>query len=159
MDDYLSKPVKSEDLDAVLGCWIPPHARETKPQSSDSNRSNGLADRGSIDHSALERLRDLQQEGEPDILAELVELFIDDVPPWLKTLRRAVKEGDEGSIERVARALKGSCENMGVSRMAGICADLQEIGRSGNLPRAPELLGKLEAEFDHVGPELNQKQR
>ncbi len=120
MDDYVPKPVKPQELDAVLGSWISQgKGRETQPQASaldgESDSANPLP---SIDSSVLEGLRDLQQKGEPDILAEFVELFLDDTPVRLKALRAAVEEGDERSVERTAHALKGSCENIGVARMA-----------------------------------------
>lgn len=158
MDDYVPKPVKPQELDAVLGSWISQgKGRETQPQASaldgESDSANPLP---SVDSSVIEGLRDLQQEGEPDILAEFVELFLDDTPVRLKALRAAVEEGDERSVERTAHALKGSCENMGVARMAALCNKLQEIVRSGSLAWAPQLLDRLEAEFHRAGHELGE---
>jgi hypothetical protein len=34
--------------------------------------------------------------------------------------------------------------------MAQICAELEDVGASGDLASAPGLLGQLEAEFGHV---------
>lgn len=99
-------------------------------------------------------MRELQQDGEPDLLVEFVELFISDVPPQLTALREAVERGDAGAIERVAHTLKGSCGNMGAPRMATLCAELQDVGSSGDLARAPGLLWQLEAEFGRVRPAL-----
>jgi hypothetical protein len=39
---------------------------------------------------------------------------------------------------------------MGASRMAALCAELQEVGSSGNLSRALGLLDQLEMEFERV---------
>jgi hypothetical protein len=44
-----------------------------------------VAQHGSVDRSVLEGLRELQQEGEPDIHKELIEMFLEDVPS-LRTL-------------------------------------------------------------------------
>jgi hypothetical protein len=43
---------------------------------------------------------------------------------------------------------------MGVSRMAAACSELQEVGASGDLARARELLEWTEAEFERVRPML-----
>ena len=92
----------------------------------------------------------MQEEGEPDILEELIELFLTDVPPQLVALQAAVEAGDAHAIERIAHTLKGSCGNMGAKRMEAICAELEELGRSGNLTPAPGLISRLEEEFGRV---------
>ena len=151
MDDYISKPVKPEELDEVLERSIPQSGTGADSAEEGTNAAASSADASSpLDRSVLEGLRELQQEGEPDVLVELIELFLEDVPLQLVALREAVKGEDADSVQRVAHTLKGSCGNMGAARMAEICADLQEIGDSGDLARAPELLERLEAEFDRV---------
>jgi HPt (histidine-containing phosphotransfer) domain-containing protein len=95
-------------------------------------------------------LRELQEEDEPDILAELGGLFLEDVPPQLEALREAIERGDASSVERVAHTLKGSSSNMGATRMATLCEELEDVGRSGDLSRAPVLIESLEAEFGRV---------
>jgi len=104
-----------------------------------------------LDRSVLEGLREL---GDADLLTELVNLFFEDVPPQLASLREAVESGDAPSVERVAHTLKGSCSNMGATKMAAICAELQDIGSFEDLAPAPELLERLEAEFGCVRPAL-----
>ena len=103
-----------------------------------------------MDRSMLASLRELQEEGEPDILKELIELFLTDVPPQLAALREAVEAGDAHSVEQIAHTLTGSSGNMGATRMAAICSELEDVGASGDLSRAPELLERLEEEFGHV---------
>ena len=104
-----------------------------------------------MNQSVLETLREL---GDVDLLTELVDLFFADVPPQLASLREAIESGDASSVKRVAHTLKGSCGNMGAQRMAALCARLQDIGASGYLTHAPELLKQLEAEFERVRPAL-----
>jgi signal transduction histidine kinase/DNA-binding response OmpR family regulator len=151
MNDYVSKPVKPEELEAALERWIIlPDAKASSPEEGigSTMASGGATD--PLDQSVLMNLRELQEEGEPDILAELGELFLEDVPPQLEALREAIEGGNAPSLERVAHTLKGSSSNMGALRMATLCADLEDIGRSGDLSRAPVLLERLEAEFGRV---------
>ncbi len=63
--------------------------------------------------------------------------------------------GDERFVERAAHTLKGSALNMGAVRMSEICAELEEVGRSGDLVRALQLLDQLDAEFSRVSRELS----
>jgi len=50
-------------------------------------------------------------------------------------------------VKRIAHTLKGGSRNMGVVRMAAICAELEEIGRSETLAGAPVWISRLEEEF------------
>jgi CheY-like chemotaxis protein len=150
MDDYVSKPVKPEELGEVLGRWIPqPGTEASAPEDTDGTGAPGIAT-DSLDPSVLASLRQLQEDGEPDLLAELAALFLEDVPNQLEALREALEGDDALSVERIAHTLKGSCGNMGATRMATICAELQDVGHSKELERTPVLVERLEAEFGRV---------
>jgi HPt (histidine-containing phosphotransfer) domain-containing protein len=100
-----------------------------------------------IDPAALDSLRELQDDGEPDFLAELVELFFGAAGPHLVALRQAAAQGDADTIERSAHALKGSCGHFGARPMGDLCERLQLAGRAGTLHDAPALIERLESEF------------
>jgi two-component system, sensor histidine kinase and response regulator len=59
MDDYLSKPVKADELAEILERWSEPNIRLTQPQPTDTSLSP--ADGEVIDLTVLKRLRELQQ--------------------------------------------------------------------------------------------------
>jgi HPt (histidine-containing phosphotransfer) domain-containing protein len=159
MDDYLAKPVKREELDAVLERWIsPPIPRPGLPgqpgQEPLAHKSAG--DPGTpelapeIDLSVLKSRRGPQQRGEADNLARIVGMFLEDVPLRLEALRLAAQRGGAHEVEETAHLLKGGSGYMGAVRMVEICTELQELGATGELSRAPELLDALEAEFGRV---------
>jgi len=141
MDDYIAKPVRHEELEAVLGRWIP------KPEQEPP----------ALDLSVLESRRGPQEDGEPDKLARIVGLFIDDVPLRLEELRLAVERGEAQKVEETAHMLKGGSGYMGAVHMAKICGGLQGLGTSGELSCAPELLDALEAEFNRIRPALESR--
>jgi CheY-like chemotaxis protein len=152
MDDYVPKPVKTEELEAVLERWVS-KADENKAtvlEAGDGSATREDSEEDPLDQSVLAGLRELQEEGEPDILKEVVELFLTDVPPQLAALRGAVEAGDAHSVEQIAHTLKGSCGNMGAKRIEALCTELEEIGRSGDLRAAPARISRLEEEFRRV---------
>lgn len=108
-----------------------------------------------IDLDALATLRELQEEGEPDLLSELVELFLTDAAPRLRSLWEAVDRSDAAVVETQAHALKGSCANFGARPMAEICERLQSVGHSGDVTNASGLLARLQAEFERVEDALS----
>ncbi len=152
MDDYVSKPVDPGELDAVLRRWVfPPDEAASAPEDSTDGASTspgGVTD--PLDRSVIASLRELGEE----ILAELTDLFVEDVPPKLEALREAIGSGDAASMGRLAHALKGSSGNMGALRMSTICAELEDAGHSGELERALVLAERLEAEYGRVRPAL-----
>jgi HPt (histidine-containing phosphotransfer) domain-containing protein len=92
----------------------------------------------------------LEGDGDPDILAELAEIFVADSTVRIETMRQAVAKGDAATVKQMTHALKGSAGNMGATRMAELCERLQIASASKDLAAAPEMLDLLEAEFVRV---------
>jgi HPt (histidine-containing phosphotransfer) domain-containing protein len=103
-----------------------------------------------IDQGVLAGLRELQQEGEPDLLDELIGAFLEDAPTRLAALREAATQEKAEDLGRAAHALKGSSGSLGAKRMVPICEELEALGRKGDLAHASGLLTRLEAEFERV---------
>jgi CheY-like chemotaxis protein/HPt (histidine-containing phosphotransfer) domain-containing protein len=156
MDAYVSKPVKPEELGAVLERWIP-QTDEGRSGSEEAAGNGAGADGGATEPLDQSVLADLRELGDQGFLAELYELFLEDVPAQLEALRKDIEGGDAPSVERVAHTLKGSCGNIGATRMAAICAELEEAGRSGDLPCALALAARLKAELGRVRVALEEQ--
>src|SRR5205085_8469495 len=90
MDDYLPKPVTVQRLEAVLTRWRPP----TGPGAPDE----------AVDARALAALRDLQGAGRPDLLAELIAVYLRDTSPRLAALHEAVAHADAEALRRAAHS-------------------------------------------------------
>jgi len=144
MDDYVTKPVGREKLEAVLGRWI------SRPEAEPPVQNDEGPGPPAVNLTLLQSRRGPQKEEEPDKLARIVMLFSDDVPLRIESLRRAVEEGDAQEVEETAHLLKGGCGYVGAVRMVEICTRLQEQAISGELSQAPGLIDALEAEFEHV---------
>jgi len=157
MDDYIPKPVKAEDLEAVLARWVSRSDEETREENPAMQEANGAIDSSLpvVDYGVIHELRQMQLDGEPDLLADLVEVFVDDASARLKTLREALIQADADGVAKTAHALKGSAGNLGASRMAHSAAQLEERGRSGELDGAEVLLEELQSEFERANAELS----
>jgi PAS domain S-box-containing protein len=120
MDDYISKPLRPDQLDAVLERWLGPVAGKVEPMSPNGN--------GLIDAGRVQRFRD----DYPEIAERLVALFADTTPPLLEQLTNAVHADDDEQVRRLAHKLKGSCQNVGAVEMAKLCRQLEEPGARMN---------------------------
>jgi HPt (histidine-containing phosphotransfer) domain-containing protein len=107
-----------------------------------------------LDPAVLESLRQLTPPGEPDVLKEVLQLFLDDVPARVERLRSAWQGGDAVAVQRAAHSLKGSAGNIGAADLLGVCRQLDELGRSGDLSKAAPLVTALDAEFSRVQFEI-----
>jgi HPt (histidine-containing phosphotransfer) domain-containing protein len=102
-----------------------------------------------IDPRALANLRDVL-DGDPDLLNELIDLFLNDAPALMSTLHEAVERQDAESLTQTAHSLKGSASNLGARGMAAVCANLERRGRAGSLVGAASACRTLRKEFEVV---------
>jgi CheY-like chemotaxis protein len=140
MDDYIPKPVTVPHLEAVLTRW----SAQAEPGPPDE----------AVDASALAALQDLQGEGQPDLLAELIAVYLREAPPRLATLHAAAACADAGALRRAAHSLKGSSSQIGAVQVARLCADLEEQAGTTDLMGATETLRQLDEAFGRVRAHL-----
>jgi HPt (histidine-containing phosphotransfer) domain-containing protein len=100
-----------------------------------------------LDVTVLHRLRALQTEGEPDIVADVAGVFLADVPGRLLLIREAVESGDQATAERLAHSLKSSAAMLGARALSRIAADLETRARDGVVDRGDPQVAELEQAF------------
>jgi HPt (histidine-containing phosphotransfer) domain-containing protein len=61
-----------------------------------------------------------------------------------------VAQGDAGRVEEVAHGLRGSSAQLGATRMASVCAALQEAAGAHDLSEAAAQVADLTSEFVRV---------
>lgn len=99
-----------------------------------------------IDMTVLDGYRSLQAEGEPDIVTELIDMFLADLPSRVAGLRQAVEAGDAPAARRTAHLLKGAAATLGATGLAGLCDYIETTARAGTVTAAAELLDDIDAE-------------
>ena len=145
MDDYISKPMKLADLDSMIQKWT--SKPQVTPSSVENIASKVPSESVPVDHDRLLEIKELGGEDEPDYLATLIKIFLDDASRLIGKLRHAVTNGDPEAVKAIAHTLKGSCSNLGLVQMAHTCKDLDEVGRAHTVEGADALLAQLEREF------------
>jgi CheY-like chemotaxis protein len=150
MDDYVSKPVSGDSLDAVLRRWIPGAAAPV-PAGPAPPRAPSAPP---IDLAMLQSLRASQDPGEPDIVAEVVALFLKEAPARLASLREAVVSGDLAAASRAAHTLKGSAGHLGARTLSTLCARFEEKVRAGRPFDVAFAAGAIAEELDRVSAAL-----
>jgi len=146
MDDYVSKPVTPEALEAVLRRWVGAPAGSAEKAAVAATASGGL-----LDEAIVGSLMSVDDDG--SLMDEVVATFLKSAPGRLSAVRRAAKD-NAAQLERTAHSVLGSCGNLGCRRMAELCARLEVLGRSGSTEGAPDIARALEEEYAAVKPHL-----
>ncbi len=165
MDDYISKPVRAEDFQAVLERWAPAGVKslapeeqavleENAPPNASDPTSQTPSSPSALDAEVLARLRSLAEATDASILGQILQAFLDDGTACLQNLRGALENGEAENLRKAAHALKGASGNVGAKRMADISQKLQVLGESGSVEGAAAQVDALEAEFERVQVEI-----
>ena len=107
-----------------------------------------------LDPDVVASLRQLTVPGEPDVLRQVLKLFVAEVPKKIGALRSAVASGDARAVQRTAHSLKGSSGNIGARAMFDVCRQLDDLARSEGLSRVAPLLDALDAEYGKAETEI-----
>ena len=136
MDDYVSKPVRTEDLAAVL------------------ERAGRNIAEAPVDARNLDQLRSLPGENGENTLQTLIRMFRADAPRIVTELRDAIERADASALTIAAHSLKGSSSLFGAQRLQELCAQLQEAGKADDLKSAAVLLKSVQLQLQLVLSEL-----
>ncbi len=147
MDDYLTKPVKSEQLARYINQWLGQSANAGAKDnlSAAAVEISDTADLLSLDHSILESFHDLQLPDEPDLVTDLIDLFINDSGKRIDLLVAAAEQGDRATVKSQAHNFKGSAGNIGAFRLAKLAKTMES--NLDNAPMTIKIAGEMKAEL------------
>ena len=156
MDDYISKPIRTETLVQAL-INTPKSLKMGQKKNSIINLENpiNLANNtsqsaASLDTQVLQAFRNMVGQNVDRVLAEMIDCYLDDTPKQLIAIASAIAENDALILQRAAHTLKSSSITLGATILAQICQELEIISRTGNTEAGTEKLPQLEAEYKRV---------
>lgn len=88
--------------------------------------------------------------GDPGLLRELLEYFLEVMPAQLDDLQSSVAAGDLADVDLQAHSIKGGAANVGAVRVAALARDLEQRAKSGTLDGAGELVDAIRQAFCDV---------
>ena len=160
MDDYMTKPFTIDQMGAMLHRWLPLLAKENKSeyvrqQNSIENKQSDISAKKKestiqLDITALEKIRKLQRDGQPNVVIKVIKLFLENSQKTILSLESAISKGDSTTLQRTAYSLQSSCSTVGASDLARLCTELESLGKLGNADEAQSRLSVLEYEYDAV---------
>jgi len=162
-DDYLPKPIRSGELQAVLQRQLGQAASgdpETLPATAEPAHlppgaimpsatppTSPERSAGCLDEASLQRLRDLDPSGSNQLLPRVINAFVKSLDKLLPDLQRAREAGmDLAAIRHVAHTLKSSSASLGALQLSRHCADIETMARNGQTEGLDKLIDAMHDE-------------
>jgi PAS domain S-box-containing protein len=133
MDDYVSKPVRAEELLATIERVASRFSIEPRPEPSSETPAPV------VDEAALMA----GVRGDEKLLQELIELFLEDSSVMLADMKEAIELEDPSQLASSAHAFIGSLGNFASRRAFGKARELERRAREGDLESARGLFAEL----------------
>jgi PAS domain S-box-containing protein len=167
MNDYVAKPIRTEDLFEALRTHVPAHAAPTHPPREESppprvippclpapndGASSGGPAMTIVDlNDAVENLGGLW-----DLLVRTMEIFLEDVPAQLDEIAAGLKDCDSDAVAEAAHSLKGAVANFSADRTYQAALRLEQAARAGDLADSQKAHVELRAALEELLPLLQE---
>ena len=147
MDDYLTKPIRTEELMAALekvGGQKVARQMRSEPAAVAARKPSA------VDlEAALERLG-----GDRELYVELVEVFRNECPGVAAEIRRAIDERDLRVLQRSAHTLRGASSNLGAVAVSEAALELERRAATKDVEGSSEQFEILQKEIERLFSEL-----
>ncbi len=147
MDAYVSKPIVAAELFGTLQRLFPGR----------STAAPGPAPAPAPAHEAevLDHVRlNLNMEGDPDVLQDIVATFLHDQPQQERAVTAALAELDAAALARAAHTLKGLLLTLAARPAADAALRLEGLARAGQLAEAPAAWRDVQVQLARLQPVL-----
>jgi PAS domain S-box-containing protein len=144
MDDYLSKPLRMQELGAMLTKWLPKvHARPA------AGISPGTDQPGLPVHWDSHALN--QHVGDnPALHQQLLTKFLQNALQQVASITQAAQSNDAKAASEVAHKLKSAARTVGAVALGELCQQIETAGVAQNAAQCLALLPSLAAHWAHA---------
>jgi HPt (histidine-containing phosphotransfer) domain-containing protein len=139
MDGYLAKPIELRDLADALGL----------AGDVGQGAEPGLGEMA-IDASRLEHLRSMQDDSQPSLVRELIDMFGTDSGLHVQRILDAHGRNDAVALRTLAHRFLSATQNIGATRLSALCAQIEGAARQERLDDAQAAIAALGRERELV---------
>ena len=151
MDEYVSKPVDPARLFEMLSRFgAGAGAAATAATATVDADASVDAGEPVLDDELFAR----NVDGDAQLRAELVALFLGECPRLMGDVRAAAESGDAAAVSAAAHTLKSAAGTMAGVRLASAALALEMLGRKGTLDGAAAAIDRLEREAARLAAAL-----
>ena len=107
-----------------------------------------------LDMSVVEELLSLSDDGDPELLLDLIQMFLADGPSKVSAVTEGLAAGDFDKMERAAHSLKGSSGNLGARLLQDTCEQMLAATRNHRLDESRQLTTRLTDRYSEAATAL-----
>lgn len=100
-----------------------------------------------LDHRVINELLLFADDGDPELLVDLIQMFLDDGPAKVEAVNIGLANGNFEMAERAAHSLKGSSGCLGAKLVQATCEQLEQSTHMRELEASRKLAPKLETTY------------
>jgi CheY-like chemotaxis protein len=144
MDAYVPKPIRHQDLLETIQTLvldapkIPHNAPPEKPPAE------------VLDEALLVS----HVDSDPQLLRDIVDLFLKECPRLMGDIRVALDRKDAKAVQRGAHSLRGSTSNLAAQMASEVALKLERLAQAGDLLNAESVLQELAFQLERLKPGL-----
>ncbi len=148
MDDYVSKPVRSEELYRAVES-----ATEQDPDSSprpENPQSDVPVNSNPAPSQIFDPTKFIATIGDEALVRELIPIFAEDALPMLASAEQALAESDADALHRAAHSLKGLVGNYAAPEATEWVTTLDNHARAGELGPAAVIFPEVKKAIERL---------
>jgi CheY-like chemotaxis protein len=126
MDHVLKKPIQLEALEELLSLASSKTIFDQKTEGS-QKAASALTDFQILDRQVLDDFGTLLAEETHEGLIKLIELFSTGTPVLIEKIETSADKKEAEEVLKHLHSLKGSCSQVGASRLQQLCARLETL--------------------------------
>jgi len=146
MDDYLSKPIRSEKLIEIVDRWskkrVQHHPRELEIPPAGTAVASVSEDIFDLCH--LKKMLHIFSKTNKDFVSSVVEPYLHTVEAQIPLLYEALDARNYSGLYETAHFLLGGSKNLGLLKLTHVCIALQNTASSHSHESAREQINALE---------------
>lgn len=149
MDDYLSKPVRSRELQHAVERWLF-HDESGFAAGEQTEADSVCCQQQLFDPVRLKKLVTMFRKTDRSLVTSVIEPFLQAVDEVLPDIGDALTRKDHAGLTEAIHFMIGGCRNLGLQKMAATCAGIQEQALQEQYGNARQLYRALEREIPAV---------
>jgi PAS domain S-box-containing protein len=122
MDDFISKPVRPQELREILFKW----GTRIQEQRKDKAHISSFL----VDENKIPFLNDSDSNEDMQFLFELIDIYIQDLPKIISSIKEAIDHNNDKKLLFFAHKLKGSSLSLGVDAFTDSCNELEKVSKN-----------------------------
>lgn len=105
-----------------------------------------------VDYSVVESLKEI---GGDDFFREILSMYFNQSEEIMSNIKTNYSSGNIDEVKALAHKLKGSCLNIGVTKMAEVCRKLEKEIKDNNISNLSEIISELESVSSETNKQLS----